>query len=94
MKNGVIVTAIGVVLILFCFIFSSGSNSKLSFIQNISRMNIEITEGEYIDTGDVSTSYIEDGLEIPFKYPLFLAIIVTATGVVMIVLSKTEKKSI
>jgi RNA polymerase subunit RPABC4/transcription elongation factor Spt4 len=94
MKNGVILTAIGLVLILTCFLFSDGGNSKRSFLQNIGDMSIEIAEGEYIDTGDFSTSYSEDDLEIPIKYPLFLAIIVTATGIVMIVLSKTEKKSI
>lgn len=88
-KTGIVLTAIGVVLILATLIFSEGYDPSRTFLGNIQYMEIVLREGEYIRYYNL---YIGRST-IPTKYPFLLSIIVAMIGIVMIILSRISKKS-
>jgi hypothetical protein len=45
---GILAILIGIGLILLSFLFSTGSNPKMNLLGNISKMELELYEGNYV----------------------------------------------
>jgi hypothetical protein len=87
MKNAIVITVTGVVLILATLILSSGHHSGRTFLGNIQAMEIVLAEGKYVPEFSLGNFYTpahyEGRVTIPTKYPLVISLVVTAIGLVM-----------
>jgi hypothetical protein len=93
MKRAIIVISVGLVLILTTLVFSSGHDSRRTFLGNLQRMEIVIAEGEYVtEPGKLFSGHYEGRTTIPTKYPFILSVIVASTGIVMLVTEITSRK--
>jgi hypothetical protein len=88
---GIITVLVGFGLIFKSFIFSSGSYPDRTFIGNISRMEVVLKKGKYVDykyyDSDTGRVYYKEPkgpyevrIAIPLKYPLFLSVVLILVG--------------
>ncbi len=88
---GIITVLVGFGLIFISFIFSSGSYPDRTFIGNISRMEVVLKKGKYVDykyyDSDTGRVYYKEPkgpyevrIAIPLKYPLFLSVVLILVG--------------
>ena len=106
MKSGIILSAVGIVLLLATLILSEGYDVKRPFLGNIQNMQIVIKEGvatyyPEVKTGfvdrsnpfadhDAYTSY-EGRVEVGTRYPFLLSLVVTIAGIVVVLISITSR---
>jgi len=91
-KIGVILVLVGIGLPLVLFPFASKYNPKRGLLGSIGRMKIVLREGEYVPPpGEtIYGGYYKGRIELPYKYPLVLGIILICTGTGLIILSKPK----
>lgn len=92
MKNAIIVVAIGFVLIFTTLVFSTESRPQRSFLGNLQQMDFVIVEGEYVTEPGRILGQWEGRTTIPTKYPFMLSVIITVTGIVMLIISIVQRR--
>jgi hypothetical protein len=92
MKKPVIIISIGLVLMISTLVFSSGHSSKRTFLGNLQQMEIVLVEGEYVTGPGAWFGHYEGGTRIPTKYPFIVSVIVTVTGVAMLITEIATRK--
>lgn len=68
-KKSVTIIAVGLILTLATLVFSHGHSAKSTFIGNLQRMEIIITEGEFVKETDHMHGHYIGRMSIPTKYP-------------------------
>lgn len=97
---GILAILIGIGLILLSILFSTGSSSRMNLLGNISKMELELYEGNYVlDAGKtgttgfsgldlIPTGHYEGRVAIPLKYPLAFSVVLILLGTGILLMSK------